>query len=100
LDAGKLYRQNEGGPAKYIKTDWIPIDAWRSNRGVLRLVHSKEIDWPIGFVEYETHRKAEWREYTRSIRGDGTVISNDKRLVLSCRRCKVDFLGITYDCKQ
>lgn len=100
LEGGKLYRQNEGGPAQYIKTEWIPITAYRSNRNVLRLTYPPETDWPIDFVAFEPSRTAEWQEYTRAINDDGTVVSGDKRLVLSCSRCKVDSMGITYDCKK
>jgi hypothetical protein len=100
LEGGKLYRQNEGGPAQYVKTAWIPIEAYRSNRNVLRLSYPVEQDWPIDFVVFEPHRTAEWQEYTRYINDDGTVAAGEKRLILSCTRCKVDGMGLTYDCKQ
>lgn len=100
LEGTQLFRQNEGGKYQYIKTEWIPITVHRSNRNVLRFTYPKEQDWPIDFLEFEPGRTTEWREYTRSLNDDGSVSSNKKSLAISCRRCSVDKLGITYDCKK
>ena len=68
----------------------------RQNVGVrLRYVHS---DWPGSYVDREPGKTAEWREKERSAADDGTISSGKKRLVLSCRRCRLSSDGSTYTC--
>lgn len=98
---GRLYRQNESGPSKYMKTNWIPIQQiYLSNRDVFRLAYPKNQEWPVDFIQFQRGRTTEWREYQRGVSDDGSVTSMDKKLVLSCRRCNVDQQGIAYDCKD
>lgn len=101
VERGRLFRQNESGPPRAFKTDWIPVEqVHMSNRDVLRISYPRSQDWPIDFIQFEQGRTAEWREYQRSIKDDGTVQSSAKKLVLSCTRCTLDPQGITYDCKR
>jgi hypothetical protein len=95
---GTLARQNEGTKPERFATDWVKAEAFVSNRGVLRLRYESG-DWPGTYIDREGNKTAEWREGERYARDDGTVTSGNKRLVLSCRRCRLSQDGMTYKCE-
>jgi hypothetical protein len=51
-------------------------------------------------VEFSPRKTAEWNENERYENDDGSVHSGKPRLVLSCRRCKVDEDQGTYTCSH
>lgn len=97
LRDGSLLRQNEAGIPSPFKTEWVEAEAFISNRNQLRLRY-KSSDWPGDYISFDPDRKAEWQENQRYTEDNGTVVSGDKRLVISCNRCSVSSDGITYDC--
>jgi hypothetical protein len=97
VERGALFRQNDGGRPDAFQTDWVGTTVHISDRKVLRIGYVTK-DWPVDFILYEPENTAEFREYQRYVADDGTVSSGDKRLVLSCTRCRLSRDGITYQC--
>lgn len=97
LEGSELFRQNEGGRI-YIKTEWVPVTVYISNHDVLRFKYPKDAAWPADFVDFDPALPAEWHEYTRNVHDDGSVSSNKKYLVVSCKRCAISSDGLIYNC--
>jgi len=81
-------QQNDTGYPENVVTEWAPLDAYVSNRGMLRL-HDRRKEWYVNFIAFEPGDVTEYRENTRSVADDGSVSSDSKRLALNCRRCTV-----------
>ena len=95
MNGDTLEQQNDTGYPENIVTEWVPLDAYISNRGMLRL-HDRRKQWYVNFIEYEPGDVTEYRENTRSVADNGSISSDDKRLALNCRRCTVS--DDVYDC--
>jgi len=96
MNGDVLEQQNDTAYAEQMITEWVPLDAYISNRGMLRL-HDRRKEWYVNFIEFEAGDPAEYRENTRSVADDGRVSSDGKRLALNCSRCTVS--DDIYDCK-
>lgn len=100
VESGKLYRQQYGSSLSQ-PTHWIPMETVHiSNRSTLRLKYPQSEEWPVDFIEFEKEQPYEIKEYTRGINDDGTVSSNQKFLMLSCKHCKVSQDGGIYNCDK
>ena len=100
IESGKLYRQQYGSSLSQ-PTHWIPIETIHlSNTSTLRLRYPKSEEWPVDFFQFEKENVHEFYEYTRGTNDDGTVVSNKKNLVLSCKHCKVSQDGAIYNCDK
>jgi hypothetical protein len=96
--AGGVLEQRNSSPAPdAFITEWVPLDVYISNLGVLRM-HDTRKKWDVMFVDFEPGDPTEYRENNRFVRDDGSVDSGDKRLALSCTRCSLTQDGFTYDC--
>jgi hypothetical protein len=95
-----LETQHKGTTPNHFVTEWIPAQVFVSNRGKLRIVYDRDSEWPSSFVTFSPRKTAEWQQSERYENDDGSVRSGNPRLVLSCRRCKVDEDQGTYTCSH
>jgi len=77
---------------------WVKTQVYISNRGKLRVIHDQRSDWPSSFIAFSPTKTAEWHENERYESDDGSIQSGNARLVLSCKRCRVDGDQGTYVC--
>jgi hypothetical protein len=98
VNEGGLERQNTGDQPKPFTTEWWKTKVYVSNNGVLRIWYENS-DLPGDYIEFRPDKTAEWKEYQRFSRDDGSITSGKKRLVLSCKRCSLSSDGITYSCQ-
>ena len=93
-----LERQNIGQLPKPFTTEWWKTKVYLSNKGVLRIWYD-DADLPGNYISFVPDKTAEWHEYERYARDDGSTRSGRERLVLSCKRCSLSSDGISYSCK-
>ncbi len=84
-------------PEKSV-SDWVQVDAYISNRGVIRIDHHNK--WSSTFIDPPTDDGAAFKSNSRHINDDGTVGSGKKFLALSCRRCELSSDGVWYSCDE
>ena len=97
IKAGLLEQRNLSDTPVHVDTGWVKTRVYISNHGVLRVTHEHS-DLPAMFIGFSPDKTAEWFENERSLRDDGSIVSGEKFLVLSCRRCRISHDGLTYSC--
>jgi hypothetical protein len=102
IEGGILFRPNEGTEPNPFKSEWMRAHGHLSDSNVLRINYeqTRTNEWPIDFVTREVGNTAAWQENQRFVNDDRSVSSGSKRLVLSCRRCRVSSDGISYSCYE
>lgn len=91
-----LQRRNAAPRPRAFQSEWVDVEVFRSNRGMLRLRHAN--DWPGNYIDYSPAKTAEFHENERYVYDDGRVEAGDERLALSCARCTLSGDGLTYSC--
>ncbi|HLT32329.1 MAG TPA: hypothetical protein VKZ98_00935 [Aquaticitalea sp.] len=94
IENNVLFQQNEGYNP-YVKTDWIEVKVFVSDKGLWRLRYVTN-EWPGTYIKKSETKTSEYQNFERLVGDDGSVTTNKARLVLSKTRCQVT--GVTYTC--